>query len=83
MPADKLVVLGVISSKVGELESPEAMEAKVRSAAKIMAKAVGQSEQEALDRLAVSPQCGFAVSFLDFLAHARAQRETQQIHAEK
>ncbi|PWN90688.1 UROD/MetE-like protein [Acaromyces ingoldii] len=60
MPADKLVVLGVISSKVGELESPEAMEAKVRSAAKIMAKAVGQSEQEALNRLAVSPQCGFA-----------------------
>lgn len=66
MPADKLVVLGVISSKLGQLESPEAMEAKVHSAAKIMGSAVGQSEEQALDRLAVSPQCGFAVSLAKF-----------------
>ena len=62
VPKDKLIVLGVISSKLGQLESAEAMEEKVRSAAKMMAKGAGTSEEEALQRLAISPQCGFAVS---------------------
>ncbi|UZJ56495.1 hypothetical protein CBS101457_005815 [Exobasidium rhododendri] len=60
VPKNKFIVLGVISSKLGQLESADAMESKVRSAAEIMAKGAGTSTEEALQRLAISPQCGFA-----------------------
>lgn len=44
------VVLGLVTTKSGDLESPEALEARIREAATIVP----------LDRLAISPQCGFA-----------------------
>lgn len=55
-------MLGVLSSKLGAPEDKKEMIEKVHQAAKIMAKGSGQTEQEALERIAISAQCGFAVS---------------------
>jgi 5-methyltetrahydropteroyltriglutamate--homocysteine methyltransferase len=48
--ADKRVVLGLITSKVPELESKEMLQRRVEEAAVYVP----------LERLAISPQCGFA-----------------------
>ena len=50
MPEDKGVVLGLISSKLPLLEDPAAVEARIAEASRYVP----------LDRLAVSPQCGFS-----------------------
>ena len=42
------------------MEDEAEMEARVREAVKWMVKGSGESEQEALNRCGVSPQCGFA-----------------------
>lgn len=47
---DKIVVVGVITSKFGELESKADIERRLREAAKFAP----------FEQLAVSPQCGFA-----------------------
>ena len=50
VPPDKMVVLGLISSKEAELESPESLLRRIEEASAFVP----------LERLAVSPQCGFA-----------------------
>ena len=50
MPKDKIVVLGLVSTKVGTLESADALAKQIDQATKFIP----------LDRLALSPQCGFA-----------------------
>jgi 5-methyltetrahydropteroyltriglutamate--homocysteine methyltransferase len=50
VPEDKTVVLGLVSTKQSGVESAAAVAARVREAARHVP----------LDRLAVSPQCGFA-----------------------
>jgi 5-methyltetrahydropteroyltriglutamate--homocysteine methyltransferase len=50
LPRDKSVVLGIISSKVGTLESVDELRRRVEEAAKYVP----------IENLAVSPQCGFA-----------------------
>ncbi len=50
LPEDKMAVLGLVSSKVPELESKDALKSRIRQAA----------EYVDLDRLALSPQCGFS-----------------------
>jgi len=50
VPDDRLVVLGLISSKVPRLESTPDLQARIAEAATIVP----------LERLALSPQCGFA-----------------------
>lgn len=50
MPADKKVVLGLVCSKVPELEPVEEIERRVEEAARYVP----------LERLCLSPQCGFA-----------------------
>ena len=50
MPDDKIVVLGLVSSKLPEMESKDALKARIDEAAKYVD----------LDRLALSPQCGFS-----------------------
>ncbi|CAM2793531.1 hypothetical protein GCM10007176_15650 [Salinicoccus roseus] len=47
---DKLVVLGLFSSKVATLEDKEEIKARIEEASKYVP----------LERLCVSPQCGFA-----------------------
>ncbi|KAF2718531.1 UROD/MetE-like protein [Polychaeton citri CBS 116435] len=60
LPADKIVVLGVVTSKFPELEDKEEMIERVMKAADIVAKGRGVSREEALKQLSISPQCGFA-----------------------
>ncbi|PSN66756.1 methionine synthase-like protein [Corynespora cassiicola Philippines] len=60
LPRNKNVVLGVITSKFPELENEHEMVARVHQAADFVAKGTGQSREEALQQLCVSPQCGFA-----------------------
>lgn len=50
MPRDKQVVLGLISTKVAELEDQAQVVRRIEEAAKVFP----------LDQMAVSPQCGFA-----------------------
>ncbi|EEA26948.1 hypothetical protein TMatcc_004771 [Talaromyces marneffei ATCC 18224] len=60
LPIDKRVVLGLITSQTGELEDLRNLQRGVREAAKFMAEGSGQTEAEAVQRISVSPQCGFA-----------------------
>ncbi len=50
LPADKVVVLGLVSSKFDELESPEQLIGRIEEAARFYPR----------DQLALSTQCGFA-----------------------
>ncbi len=50
VPRDKSVILGLISSKIAVLEHKEALRARIEDATQFVE----------LDRLAISPQCGFA-----------------------
>lgn len=64
LPKGKNVVLGLVSTKTAELENPEDLKSQIREAARVVAEAQGVSEKEALDSLALSPQCGFSSSSL-------------------
>ncbi len=50
VPAGKVVVLGLVTTKAGELEDADALARRIDEAARYVP----------LDRLALSPQCGFA-----------------------
>ena len=54
MPDDKLVVLGLVTTKRPDLEAPDALIQRIREASRIVP----------LERLAISPQCGFATSII-------------------
>jgi methionine synthase II (cobalamin-independent) len=60
LPKNKTVVVGVISTKLPQLEDKEEMKARIYKAAEFVAKGSGESEEQALKRLCVSPQCGFS-----------------------
>jgi methionine synthase II (cobalamin-independent) len=53
-------VLGIVTSKFPELERVVDMKRSVFEAARFVAEGSGESLEEALGRLGVSPQCGFA-----------------------
>jgi len=50
VPDDRTVVLGLVSTKKGRLESTRELEGRIAEAARVVP----------LERLALSPQCGFA-----------------------
>ncbi|HVA39502.1 MAG TPA: hypothetical protein VNF49_02470, partial [Candidatus Binataceae bacterium] len=50
LPRHKTVVLGLVSSKIPELESKDALKRRIEEAAKFAD----------IDQLSLSPQCGFA-----------------------
>jgi 5-methyltetrahydropteroyltriglutamate--homocysteine methyltransferase len=52
VPQDRIVVLGLVTSKTGQLESKDAVKRRIDEAAKFID----------LGQLALSPQCGFASS---------------------
>jgi 5-methyltetrahydropteroyltriglutamate--homocysteine methyltransferase len=52
VPEDKVVVLGLVTTKTSRQETVEELAARIRDAARYVE----------LDRLALSPQCGFATS---------------------
>ncbi|KAL1297417.1 hypothetical protein AAFC00_004950 [Neodothiora populina] len=60
LPKDKNAILGVVTSKFPELEDHKKMVEKVYQAADIVAEGSGQTREQALQRMGVSPQCGFA-----------------------
>jgi methionine synthase II (cobalamin-independent) len=60
LPSHKNVIVGVITSKFPELEDKEKMKERLYAAAEVIAKGAGQTKEQALKRMGVSPQCGFA-----------------------
>ncbi len=54
VPEGKTVVLGLVTTKTGRVETTEGLEARIRAAARF----------QPLRRLALSPQCGFATSIV-------------------
>lgn len=60
LPKGKNVILGLVTSKFPELENVDEMKGKVYKAAELIAEGTGETREEALGRLGVSPQCGFA-----------------------
>jgi 5-methyltetrahydropteroyltriglutamate--homocysteine methyltransferase len=50
VPKDKTVVLGLVTTKIGELESKDTIKRRIDEAAKFMP----------LDQMCLSPQCGFS-----------------------
>jgi methionine synthase II (cobalamin-independent) len=60
LPKSKNVVLGVITSKFPKMEDKEEMKERIYKAAEFVAQGSGESKEQALQRLGVSPQCGFA-----------------------
>jgi len=52
VPEDKMVVLGLVTTKSPRRETPEELASRIRQAARLIG----------LDRLALSPQCGFSTS---------------------
>ena len=64
LPKGKNVVLGLVSTKTAELEDKLAAKEQIAAASRVIAIAQKVSREEALDCLAVSPQCGFSSSSL-------------------
>jgi len=54
VPKDKIVVLGLVSTKTPELESPDLLKKRIEEAARYVP----------LERLCLSPQCGFSSNYL-------------------
>ncbi|KAI5917828.1 hypothetical protein F4810DRAFT_694865 [Camillea tinctor] len=60
LPKNKYVVIGVISTKLRELEDKEAMKERIYKAADFVAEGRGETREEAIKSICVSPQCGFS-----------------------
>jgi 5-methyltetrahydropteroyltriglutamate--homocysteine methyltransferase len=72
MPRDKMVVLGLISSKQPELESIDDLRRRIDEAARYVP----------IENLAVAPQCGFASTFLGNLLTWDEQRRKLELVVE-
>jgi 5-methyltetrahydropteroyltriglutamate--homocysteine methyltransferase len=68
VPKDRIVVLGLVSTKVPELESLDELQRRIDEAAKYIP----------LERLAVSPQCGFGSDVVGNLISEEDQRRKLQ-----
>ncbi|KAJ6114304.1 5-methyltetrahydropteroyltriglutamate-homocysteine methyltransferase [Penicillium sp. IBT 16267x] len=60
LPKNKNVVVGVISTKLRELENKDDIKERIYKAADFVAAGSGETREEALKRVCVSPQCGFS-----------------------
>ena len=60
LPKDKYVVIGAISTKLRELEDKDEIKERIFKAADFIAEGSGQTREDALKRVAISPQCGFS-----------------------
>jgi methionine synthase II (cobalamin-independent) len=60
LPKNKTAVLGLVSSKLPELEDKDYLIKRINEAADFVAKGSGESHEDALKRLCISPQCGYA-----------------------
>lgn len=64
LPKGKNVVLGLVSTKTAQLEHMAEINDAVAKAVEVISKAQGVESVEAMDCLALSPQCGFSSSSL-------------------
>ena len=72
VPQDKIVFLGLVTTKTGRQETIDELETCIREAARHVP----------LERLALSPQCGFATSILgNALATANEEAKLRTIVA--
>jgi 5-methyltetrahydropteroyltriglutamate--homocysteine methyltransferase len=62
VPAGKFVVLGLVASRVPEVESADALKRRIEEA----------SREIALEQLGLSPQCGFSTSAAEHVAVTEA-----------
>ena len=69
VPEDKFVALGLVTTKRPELESVDSLSRRVTAAARHLQ----------LDRLGLSPQCGFASSIMGNRVSAAAQWKKLQL----
>ncbi|HSR22556.1 MAG TPA: cobalamin-independent methionine synthase II family protein, partial [Candidatus Eisenbacteria bacterium] len=69
VPEDRVIVLGLVTTKRPDLEPEDELEARVREAARVVG----------LDRLAVGSQCGFATSVGGNAIGAEAQRRKLEL----
>jgi 5-methyltetrahydropteroyltriglutamate--homocysteine methyltransferase len=69
VPDDKVVVLGLVTTKHPRLEDPDELRRRIGEAARI----VGD------DRLAISPQCGFATSVVGNALSIEEQRRKLEL----
>ncbi|KAI2466296.1 UROD/MetE-like protein [Annulohypoxylon bovei var. microspora] len=60
LPKNKNIVVGIISTKVPQLEDKETTKERIYKAADFVAEGSGQTREEALKRIFISPQCGFS-----------------------
>jgi 5-methyltetrahydropteroyltriglutamate--homocysteine methyltransferase len=72
LPKGKVAVLGLVSTKVPEMESVDALRRRLDEAAKAIP----------LDQLAISPQCGFASDVVGNLIRADDQKRKLEIVVE-
>jgi 5-methyltetrahydropteroyltriglutamate--homocysteine methyltransferase len=72
VPEDRVVVLGLVTTKKPRVEPSEELEARVREAARIVP----------LERLALSPQCGFASTWEGNRITPEQQRRKLEVVAE-
>ena len=72
MPKGKVAVLGLVSTKVPEMESIDALKRRIDEAAKYIP----------LDQIAISPQCGFASDVIGNLIGADDQRRKLELVVE-
>ncbi|MGA2412001.1 MAG: methionine synthase [Candidatus Binataceae bacterium] len=72
VPKGKVVVLGLVSTKVAELETVDALKRRIDEAARFIP----------LDQLAISPQCGFASDVVGNLLGPDEQKHKLEIVAE-
>ena len=72
VPSDKLVVLGIISSKIGAPESKDMLLRRIDEASKYIP----------VERLAISPQCGFASTMPGNLLSWDEQKRKLELVAE-
>ncbi len=72
MPGDKTVVLGLVTTKSPRRETVEGLSARIREAARYIP----------LERLALSPQCGFSTSIIGNRISVDDQRRKLRVVAE-
>jgi 5-methyltetrahydropteroyltriglutamate--homocysteine methyltransferase len=72
VPEDRIVVLGLVTTKDARLETPDELERRIEAAARIVP----------LERLALSPQCGFASTWEGNRISPEIQRQKLELVAQ-
>jgi 5-methyltetrahydropteroyltriglutamate--homocysteine methyltransferase len=71
VPKDKVAVLGLISTKENDVETPELLKARIEEATRYIP----------LEQISLSPQCGFASAFEGNMDQATQQAKLQVLSA--